>query len=267
MLCRKVSEASFVVAISDSNRRVIVDECGPRAEGRVEVIHCGIDTALFRPPDDPDEDANATTSDRPRLRLIAVGTLHEVKGQRYLIDACAQLRNAGVDVTCQIVGDGPDEPALIALIRELRLEDRVRLAGRLTSDQVIGLLRQSDVLVAPSVPSSDGRLEGLPVVIMEAMSCGLPVVASRLSGIPELVIDDRTGYLVEPRNPAGIAAALRRLADDPDLRRRLGAEARLAVEREFEVNECARRLVVRFGAGMAGTVGATSNGRTRQAIV
>jgi colanic acid/amylovoran biosynthesis glycosyltransferase len=250
MLCRKTSEASFVVAISRSNRDVILAECRTQAENQVEVIHCGIDTNLFRPAGAQPAGAQPAVADpgaHPRsLRLVSVGTLHEVKGQRYLIEACARLRDEGVDVTCQIVGDGPDESRLAARIRELRLEDRVRLAGRLTRDAVIEILQLSDVLVAPSVPSREGRLEGLPVVIMEAMGCGLPVVASRLSGIPELVIDDRTGYLVEPRDVAGIAAALLRLADDPRLRWRLGAEARAEVERDFEVNECARRLIARM---------------------
>jgi colanic acid/amylovoran biosynthesis glycosyltransferase len=245
MLCRKTSEASFVVAISRSNRDVILAECRPQAEDRVEVIHCGIDTDLFRPAGGGPGVADPGGHPR-RLRLISVGTLHEVKGQRYLIEACARLRDEGVDVTCQIVGDGPDESRLAARIRELQLEDRVRLAGRLTRDEVIEILQLSDVLVAPSVPSREGRLEGLPVVIMEAMGCGLPVVASRLSGIPELVIDDRTGYLVEPRDVAGITAALLRLAVDPELRQRLGAEARAEVERDFEVNECARRLIARM---------------------
>jgi glycosyltransferase involved in cell wall biosynthesis len=109
-------------------------------------------------------------------------------------------------------------------------------------------LAGADVLVAPSVPTRQGRREGIPVVLMEAMSSGLPVVASGISGIPELVSDGRSGLLVPPGEPAALAAALRRLAADPELRRRLGAEGRRTVEERFDVERSAEELVARFSA-------------------
>jgi len=102
------------------------------------------------------------------------------------------------------------------------------------------------LVAVPSVPTSGGRREGIPVVLMEAMSCGIAVVASRLSGIPELVLDDSTGLLVEPRDANGLAEALERLLRDPNLRRRLGDAARAKVEREFDLRKNAAALTRRF---------------------
>ena len=103
------------------------------------------------------------------------------------------------------IGDGPDRAALERQIAEADLSDRVELLGQRPRDEVIELLGSSDVLVAPSVPTRGGKREGIPVVLMEAMSAGLPVVASALSGIPELVADGVTGLIVPPGDPAAIA--------------------------------------------------------------
>ncbi|MEW6253926.1 MAG: glycosyltransferase, partial [Planctomycetota bacterium] len=126
------------------------------------------------------------------------------------------------------------------------LNGAVEFAGRKTRQEVIALLNEADVVVAPSVPSRDNRREGIPVVLMEAMSAGVPVVASDLSGIPELVEHEVSGLLVPPGDPAAIAAALERLANDPALRARLGRDGRAKVLREFDLAANAARLVERF---------------------
>jgi colanic acid/amylovoran biosynthesis glycosyltransferase len=107
-------------------------------------------------------------------------------------------------------------------------------------------LAAADVLAAPSVPTRGGKREGIPVVLMEAMAAGLPVVASRLSGIPELVTDGISGLLVTPGDAAALADALARLAGDPDLRGRLGAAGRETVMREFDVDRNAAALADRI---------------------
>ena len=116
----------------------------------------------------------------------------------------------------------------------------------MTSDAVAAELGASDVLVAPSVPTRGGKREGIPVVLMEAMATGLPVVASRLSGIPELVTDEVSGLLVPPGDDAALADALARLAADPDLRRSLGAAGRATVQRDFDVDRNAAALAARI---------------------
>ncbi len=242
MLPTKVREAAFVVTISGDNRALIESTTGPSAVGKVEVIHCGVDPAAFAP--------TARRSDGP-LRIVAIGTLHEVKGQIHLIEACHRLAERGIAFTCRFIGEGPDRDALQARIDQYGLGDRVTLVGRMTSDAVAAELAAADVLAAPSVPTKGGKREGIPVVLMEAMASGLPVVASRLSGIPELVTDGVSGLLVSPGDADAFAKALATLATDPALRARLGAAGRETVMREFDVDRNAATLADRIRRSLA----------------
>ena len=240
MLREKVAEAAFVVPISEFNRNVILRECGEHVAEKLVVIHCGVDTDLFRQRDAAEPGS--------ALTVICVGTLHEVKGQAYLVDACRLLAEEGVPVACTLVGDGQDRSALQRQIAAAGLEGRVTLLGRRTRAEVAELVLSADVLVAPSVPTARGKREGIPVALMEAMSGGVPVVASDISGIPELVEHEATGLLVPPRDARAIADALRRLHDDSSLRRRLGLAGREKVVREFDVRKSAAALARHFRA-------------------
>ena len=245
MLCRKLAEARFAVTISEFNRAVIEGDCGAVPRSKLETLHVGVDTSVFSPgPEEPP----ASDVD---LRIVCVGTLHEVKGQIHLIDACSLLRARGVRVVCRFVGRGPDEPMLRRTIERLGLQEAVTLVGPLARDGIIAELRRADVLVAPSVVSARGQREGIPVVMMEAMSCGLPVVASRLSGIPELVEHERNGLLFTPGRADELADALALLAGDRDVRQRLGNEGRSTIERDFDLQTNVARLVTMFEAGAA----------------
>jgi glycosyltransferase involved in cell wall biosynthesis len=146
------------------------------------------------------------------------------------------------------VGEGPDRAALARQIKEAGLGDRIELLGARTSLELVELLRAADLVAAPSVPSRDGRREGIPVALMEAMAMGLPVVASRLSGIPELVEHDKSGLLVEPGDVGGLADAIELLCSEPALRRRLGGEAREKVLSEFDLNTNAAALAELFAS-------------------
>lgn len=248
MLGTKVREAAFVVTVSEYNRRMVIGECEPdQRTDHVHVLHCGVDTAVFAPRADAAPDV-ATGGDQPQLRLVSVGTLHEVKGQRYLLEACAELRDRGIDVSCVLIGDGPDRRMLESLRHELALDDAVEFAGRCTRDEIARHVASAHALVAPSVPTSGGKREGIPVVLMEAMSAGLPVVSSRISGIPELVNDGVNGLLAEPFASSELADALERLARDAALRRRLGEAARETILAEFDVAANARRLLEFIGS-------------------
>jgi colanic acid/amylovoran biosynthesis glycosyltransferase len=240
MLCEKVSEADFVVTISTYNRDLIVRDCGVRHVHKLNVIHCGVDTGLFRPA--------RTNHDDDRLRILCVGTLHEVKGQRFLLEACRLLLDEGVDVECRLVGTGEDAAPLERRIAELDLVGRVVLEGSRTRPEIVRLLRRVDVLAASSVPTQRGKREGIPVVLMEAMASGVPVVASAVSGIPELVEDGVSGLLVPPGDAPALARALQRLHDDEALARRLSRGGREKVEREFDLDRSAAALVERFRA-------------------
>ena len=162
------------------------------------------------------------------------------------------LAERGVSFECHLVGDGPDRRDLMRQAARAGIEDRVRFLGQLTQLEVREALREADVVAAPSVPTRDGRREGIPVALMEAMASGLPVVASRISGIPELVGEDETGFLVGPRDVEALAGALERLARDEGLRRRLGAAGRAKVEREFDLRQNAATLMGRFRGQVQG---------------
>lgn len=244
MLDRKVREAAFTIAISQDNLEEIVEECGAWARERVEVLHCGVDTTALAPRRTPRDPARPFT-------VLSVGTLHEVKGQAHLVEACRILRDRGVDIRCRIVGDGEDEAMLRERISAAGLEGVVTLEGRRTRTELIGLLGACDALVAPSVVARNGKREGIPVVLMEAMSSGLPVIASRLSGIPELVEDGISGILVEPGDAPAIAAAIGRLAGDPVERERMGTAARARVLRDFDLATNARTLLERIDRAVA----------------
>jgi len=226
MLREKVAEAQFVVAISEFNRRFILDHVGADRADKLRVIHCGVDPGVFETGHSRDG----------RFELACVGTLHEVKGQRYLLEACAGLSKRKIDWRCHFVGDGPDRLALERHAASLGLGDRVVFHGACEREAVLSLLARVDASVAPSVPTSDGRREGIPVVLMEAAACGLPLVASRLSGIPEIVRDEETGLLVEPGDSKGLEEALARLASDSGTRQRFGQAARRLVEDEFRLS-------------------------------
>lgn len=231
MLREKVAAAAAVIAISEYNRRMIVDECQGRFAGRVHVVHCGVDLNVF----------HCSAGSMPRstqaapFRVVCVGTLHEVKGQRYLLEACRRLADRNIELECHFVGDGPDQDDLAVCAARLGLTEQVRFHGRRTTGEVRELLQSADVLVAPSVPTRDGRREGIPVVLMEALASGVAVIASDLSGIPELVVHEQTGLLTPPGNSAGIADALLRLWHDPVLRHTLADAGRATVERDFNL--------------------------------
>ncbi len=248
MLCEKVTQAAFVATVSEFNKRVIMASCADGAPGsevadRVIIVRCGVDPTVFQPP--AQAEAPAT---RP-FTIVCVGTLYEVKGQAYLVEACRLLADRGLDFACYLIGDGPHRERLAGQIEAAGLAGRVHLTGPRTRAEVAELLRTADVVAAPSVPTEDGRREGIPVALMEAMACGLPAVASDLSGIPELVIHERTGLLAPPRDSAALAAALARLQGDPALRRRLGQAALDHVRSEFDLATNAARLAARFRPG------------------
>lgn len=241
MLCRKVDEAAFVVTISRSNAAVFEAECGGPID-KLEVIYCGIDGDVFRPVE------RAATG---RLRIACVGTLHEVKGQRHLVEATAELIRRGTDVGVRFIGDGPDREALARQVAELGLSDRVEFLGLRTRSEVVALLAETDILVAPSVPTAAGKREGLPVVLIEAMAAGVPVVASHLSGIPELVENEVTGLTVPPGDSGALADAIARLAGDPTLGSRMAAAGRQRVAADFDLDRNARRLIALFRGAAA----------------
>jgi colanic acid/amylovoran biosynthesis glycosyltransferase len=205
---------------------------------RIVVHHMGIDPArfAFTPPRMP-------TVDQP-VRIVAVARLVEKKGLPYAIRAVAALRRDGVDVALDIVGDGPMRAQLESLIGELGMSNAVHIVGARSRDDVARVMGAAHLFVAPSVIARDGDMEGIPVALMEAMASGVPVVATRHSGIPELVEDGVSGRLVPERDVAALAGALRWFVDNPDRWQTMALAAKDAVVRGFNTTRLMDELVV-----------------------
>src|SRR5436189_6187527 len=158
--------------------------------------------------------------------VLFVGRLVERKGVAHLIEAMARLGRGDEGPRLEIVGDGPERPRLEALVRRLGVENRVAFRGKIASDELQASYARAAVCVLPSVLDARGDTEGLGVVLLEAMNHATPVIASRVGGIPDIVEDGVSGLLVPPGDADALAAAVRRLRDDPDLARRLGEGGR-----------------------------------------
>lgn len=217
---RLFREAALLLPNSNYLGERLVELGAPRA--RVVTQHLGIDPQAFRPRD------GFTRRDSQEVVALLVGRLVEKKGFAHAIRALA-LFDGDPPVRLRIVGDGPLRGTLERLAAELGVADRVAFLGWRTNAEVAAEMREADILVVPSVTADDGDIEGMPVVILEAMATGLPVIGSAHSGIPEVVADGRTGFVVAEGDAAGLAGALDRLRD-PELRRAFGEAARAAVE-------------------------------------
>jgi colanic acid/amylovoran biosynthesis glycosyltransferase len=237
MLCEKVSDAKAVIAISEYNRQMMIEHCGKSQAEKIHVVHCGINLERFKAEINPAGE---------NLSIICVGSLHEVKGQKYLLEACGILKERAIPFQCHFVGDGEDLAMLEALAERLGIREQLHFHGRLTQAEVVARLKEANVASLNSVPSKDGRREGIPVALMEAMAFRLPVVSTRLSGIPELVEDGVTGFLTEAGDSEAIAEALTKLGNSPELRQAMGDAGRKKIEAEFELQRNAQALVTIF---------------------
>ena len=228
MLKEKLEAAAFAIAVCNYNKEVMVEECGFSARDKIYVVYGGIDTESFRP--------TLKSESNGRLQILCVARFEEVKGHAILIEACRLLQERGVEFDCHLVGDGELRPAIETQIAQVELGDRIRLWGYRPQKEVLEKMAQADVAVLATVLASNGKREGIPNVLKEAMAFGLPVVGSAISGIPELVDHGRSGILVPPGDAVALADALQQLQEDPALRGRMGLAGREKIEREFDLH-------------------------------
>lgn len=241
-LRRKIGGARFTVTCTEYNRRYLAAVAG--REARVLRMYHGVDLTRFSPG--PLDAGWAPL-------IVAVGRLREKKGFAVLIEACGLLRDAGVPVCCEIIGYGEDLPRLRGLVAGHRLEDVVALTGKMTQDQVIARYRAATLFVLPCEIAADGDRDGIPNVLLEAMAMQLPVISTDVSGIPEVIRHEVNGLLVKPRDPAGLANAIRRLLGDAPLREKMGEAGRRLVAEMFnnDTNLCVVRELLLEAVGPA----------------
>lgn len=251
MLREKVAGATFVATISEFNARFLDQVCGPDARGKVHVVRCGVDLRAFAPAPRPPP---ATPT------FVCVASLRPYKGHGVLLDAVALLAARGAAPKVVLVGDGELRRALAGRIAREGLADHVELRGALPHEEIPRVLAGATAVVLPSVTAGDGQMEGIPVALMEAMAAGVPVISTRLSGIPELVRDGEGGLLVPERDPEALAAAMERLAGDPALRARLAEGGRRAVEADFDRARNVGRLLDLLNGASAASRGASARG-------
>ena len=224
------------IAVAEVQKRQLVEVDGLRPES-VRVIYNGVDTAVFRPAEPAERDSLRRSLRVPgdAIVLISVGSLKPIKGFDVLLDAFAPLAKREPRARLVVVGDGPDRTALEARARALQIDGQVTFLG--LRDDVHALYRMADALVLAS------RTEALPTVILEAMASGLPVIATNVGGVPEMVEPDASGLLVAPENAAALSDALQRVVASNETRRRLGGRGRAIVQERFRIETmCEHRM-------------------------
>jgi len=233
LLSEKIARSAFAATISEFNRDFMIAQGGER--NKIHIVRCGIDSARFSP-------APPRRISPPYL-IGTIGRMVEKKGFDTLLHAAALLRNSEVDFHLVIAGGGSLELELRATSDRLGLTSSVEFPGPMANEQVPTWLQSLDLFVLPCQQDTNGDMDGIPVVLMEAMASGVPVVSTRISGVPELITHGYEGLLVEPRSAEALADAITQLLFNDELRASCSKNGRLKVVREFDAEVNIDRLV------------------------
>ncbi|MDD5272345.1 MAG: glycosyltransferase [Methylovulum sp.] len=231
-LPEKILAADFIFCISHYARSQVMKLSPVQAWPKLEVCRLGVDPQRFAPA--PKIKVNC------QCELLCVGRLTSAKGQAILLEAIAQLQNEQLPVRLTLVGMGPDEKSLQAYAEQLAISGQIRFTGAIDQDHILAYYQSADIFVLPSFA------EGLPVVLMEAMAMEIPCITTAITGIPELIHNDEDGVLVAASDVAGLAEAIKHLANDPERRRRIGQAGRRKVLAEYDLHDNTRHLFMAF---------------------
>ncbi|MGK7939208.1 MAG: glycosyltransferase [Crocosphaera sp.] len=227
-LPEKIKRAAFVVTISSYSRSQLYRWCEFKDWDKIKIVHCGVDDSFFSLPHQP-------ITDKPSF--VSVGRLSEQKGQYLLVEAASKLVSQGYDFKLVLVGDGDLREPIEEAINRYNLQDTVEITGWANQKQVQNFILQSQVMVLPSFA------EGLPVVIMESLALGRPVIGTYIAGIPELVIPEKSGWLVPAGSVEALVTTIKTVLDTPihqlEAMGKAGAEI---VKQEHNVNQEAQKL-------------------------
>ncbi|GFH62963.1 MAG: putative colanic acid biosynthesis glycosyltransferase WcaL [Candidatus Desulfovibrio kirbyi] len=224
-LREKSRDALFIRANNLANVRYLQEFCPAEQRDKVRLVYNGL--------------TFPTLQDRPKpqnvpFRLLSIGRFVRTKGFPELLTALARLKREGVPARLTLAGDGQWRGRLLRLIQRLRLDDCVDLPGFIPHDQAQAIMQSHDVLVVPSVVHTNGDRDGIPNVIMEGLSCGMPVVATDVCGIAEVIHNGYSGLLVPQRDPAALARAVRCMLENRDEALRMAKTGKALVERMFD---------------------------------
>ncbi|MFQ5901639.1 MAG: glycosyltransferase family 4 protein, partial [Thermodesulfobacteriota bacterium] len=221
-----IEKANPFITISNYNRAFLVKRYGIPEE-KIRVNYCGVDLRRFNP---------GIRKKKAFTYIVSVTWMRPEKGIKYLLEACRILREKGLNFRCTIAGGGNDIDDIKRVVASLDLAEMINLPGSLLPKEVMELYSKADIFVLPSLS------EGIPVVIMEAMAMQLPVIATRITGIPEIVEDRVNGFLVEPESPELLAEKIESLIHNPSLREEMGRKGRAVIEERFNLDKNVRVL-------------------------
>jgi colanic acid/amylovoran biosynthesis glycosyltransferase len=236
-LDKLVGAARVVVTETDYAEKFLRERFPERAD-RIHRIYNGLNLGEF---------GHANFSSDPPL-IVAIGRLIAKKGFASLIRACALLVERGRPFRCEIFGEGPLESQLREQVEKLGLQERVQLLGAKPQHEIKERLANASVFVMPSVPEADGGMDNLPTVIMEAMATGLPIVSTRIGGIPEMVVENEIGFLVQPEDAVALAGAIDKVTNDRSLGRKLGQAGYERAQKLFSIEKNVRELQTLIGS-------------------
>ena len=244
MLAEKIRKAAFVVNdcryTLEYVRALYPDESGEK----LHLIYNGVDLKEFYRVNPPLAD--------PVPTIIAVGRLVPTKGFTYLLEACRLLKASGRKFKCLIIGSGPQGKQLGRIIARDRLKDTVELVGEASPKKLVEYLARADIFVMPCYLPSRGTHDAIPTVLIEAQAAGVPIVASAVFGIPEIVKNEETGLLVPERDPLALQKALELFMDNPSRARKLADRARAEVEEKINIRTCCELRLSLFRDAVSG---------------
>ncbi|MBA4313399.1 MAG: hypothetical protein C0417_12315 [Chlorobiaceae bacterium] len=258
MLREKILNASRVITISEYNREYLASLLGDDVTSHIDVIRCGIDLGKFHFVNR----AHQTTK-----RILFTGRFVEKKGIPVLIDAFTSVAREHPDAELHLIGDGPLRKEIEAKIAASPATGRIRLFGGQPQTTVVRAMEEADIVVIPSATAPNGDKEGVPVVLMEAMAMGLPVVSTLHSGIPELVQDGKTGFLVPENDSDALAQRINQLLATPALRLQMGKEGRKIVTTSYDHRVEMQRLEHLFNGLMEGRTSVSVMQKKQRALI
>jgi glycosyltransferase involved in cell wall biosynthesis len=226
--------SKFVVTCTEYNRNYLLHKYSEWTTNKVFLSYHGVDTKRFFPQ---------CTKSNDMTSILSIGRLVEIKGFSYLIEAISILRKTtNLAFSLTIVGDGPERILLEEQVKTHNLDSVVTFKGNLPLEEVAIEYGDADIFVLPCIVGKDGNRDGIPNVIMEAMSSGLAVISTLISGIPEVIDDGKDGFLVPERDSMALASSIEILCRDSDLRKRIGKKAREKMINKFDKTEQIREL-------------------------